>query len=146
MGCNGCDEKVKIPNVDKRGNRINEQRDEMSFHQKVENTPYALTYEEYMREKEANTKLMRIKGDEVVQGFSLDYKRIQIRELIDIYNLDEVARLSPDQALRALWEFANHDSYQEVVAEFEGLKERVNYLYSKVEENQIKIKWKLNTI
>jgi len=150
MSCPGCPEKSKgLPNVDSRGNIIDNHSEMGNYEKEVYNTKPSnakpiqnMTYAEYMKGREEVQKRSRKLGDEMVKKFTPDYKRIQIQELIDIYNHEEVSRLTPTQALVGLWELVHHKEYQNIIMEFENLSEQVDKKYLELIEDKIIIKWK----
>ncbi len=77
-----------------------------------------------------------------MEGFSDDYKRIQIDELISVYNHEFVhVKLTPSQALVALYEFVHNPTYQKIIDEFTGLREQVDLRYAELMKNKLEIKW-----
>lgn len=149
MGCRGCPGgSSKSPTMDKRGN-IKEGQAELSNRPEEQFKPKDLppdlknmTYEKYVLEKKAAREYGDKIGAEHVETFSMDYKRIQIQELIDVVNHLDGGPLSPTQALQALFDFSNMSVYKKVFDEFPGLKSRVNELYNKlILDNKIIVEW-----
>lgn len=147
MSCKGCTGNKEEKKYDSRGNvigtpemkqRANEQQQHAHAHEARE-----LSYTEYLSKRAEFRAESKAVGNQKVLEFSDDYRRIQIDELISVFNLDEVHfKLTPSQALVALWEFAHHPAYQKVFDEFEGLREQVDIKYSELKSNNIKLKWK----
>jgi len=147
MACNGCGDKASTNKYDRHGNVVGSAEFVGQEHQVEEANIAAqareLSYSEYRKMRNEFRENSRKKGNEKVKEFSNDYKRIQIDELIAVYNHDEVHfKLTPSQALVALWEFVHHPDYQYIINEFDGLREQVDLKYSKLKEDKILIKWK----
>lgn len=141
MGCSGCGKKdvQSKMNVDKHGVPI-ESRAAM------ENTGapdiYTMSYVEYTKRRDEFRAKARDIGNKKIESLSDDYKRIQIDELVSVYNHDEVHfKLTPTQALIALWEFAHHPAYTKIFDEFEGLREQIDTKHAELMANKISLKW-----
>ncbi len=151
MGCSGCPGNEKSARYDSRGNVIGIPESAEVGTPPPPQPPNGnpgdevreMRYQEYTVERDAFREASRKAGDEKVTEFSEDYKRIQIDELISVYNHEEVHfKLTPSQALMALWEFSSHPVYAKVFSEFEGLRERVVEEYEKIKAKRIEIKWR----
>ena len=161
MSCRGCPEKNKNLKFDRYGNPIVEGEEPK---QEVVNTPTAkdsamgeyekeiyeqatlktrnnITYKDYVREKNHHKDKTRTISEAVIKNFSDDYKRIQVDELISVFNNEEVHRLSPTQALVMLHELVHHKDYQKIIAEFTNLPEQVDKKYKELMSNNIIINW-----
>jgi len=155
MGCRSCPDSDKNQAVDKHGNPVERNPvigqaqisvKEPAAH-KHPNTAIEqareLTYAEYIAMRNHWRAESKLIGQEKIQTFTEDYKRIQLEELVSVYNLDEVHfKLSPTQALSALYEFANNSVYDNVFSEFEGLKEQIIEKFEEFKKNRITLKWK----
>ena len=103
------------------------------------------TFSEYLSLKEQ----FKLRAKEAEKDFLIrandDIKRMQIHELLAVYNHEEAARgnLSPTQALRALWDICHKKEYQKVVSEFDKLCEQVDRRYGELMEKRIKAPWSL---
>ena len=152
MGCNGCPGDPKNTTYDKDGNVMNHpaeavdrarHEDHGRAHASVREQARQMPYTEYLRLRKEFREKARVLRDGAVKEFTEDYKRIQIDELLSVYNLDEVHfKLTPDQALIALWEFSHDAAYQNVISEFEGLREAIDVKHAELQKNKIEIKWK----
>lgn len=143
MPCKGCSSKDGAPSTDKHGNPVIGQNELAKEEELINSTAKEVSYKEYLTKRESFRKRTRDFGNKKVKEFSKDYKRIQIDELISVYNHDEVHfKLTPSQALVALWEFAHHPDYQDVFEEFVGLREQIDDKYRKLKEDHIKLIWK----
>jgi hypothetical protein len=150
MGCSTCPKPKKAENLDKHGNPISEaEKEELRRHTNVQREQNMaeeilnMSYTEYINRRKKWRDNTRAMGQEKIQSFSEDYKRIQIEELVSVYNLEEVHfKLTPDQALAALHEFIHNPVYSRVVDEFEGLREQVDKKYAELMSNRINIKWR----
>jgi len=159
MSCNGCPDKDKdTPFADKKGNvknkdgtankaAVNEPKksssaptpDMIPTHPQLENMSYA----DYLVQKTIFREKAKGVSDNAVKQFSLDYKRIQVQELIDVVNHEDAGPLSPTQALQALHSLASLDDYKSVFNEFSGLQESIDKLYSElIDSKKIKAQWK----
>jgi hypothetical protein len=107
-----------------------------------EKSIYDMSYNEFLREKKIFRESTRKAGEEAILTFSDDYKRIQIQQFVDIANYEDVGRLTPEQAIGALWELVHHQAYQKVIDEFEGLREQVDRKYKEMMDKRIKVVWK----
>jgi len=144
MGCNGCGgEKEK--KFDSRGNVIGAPelgRAEAKQHNAVAQEAREMSYAEYLAKRHEFRENNRQMGNEKVTEFSDEYKRIQVDELVSVYNHDEVHfKLTPTQALAALWEFCHHPSYQKVIGEFKGLSEQIDIKYAELKKDRLDLKW-----
>lgn len=153
MACNGCDDnKTTNKKYDKTGNVMNHPAEQLEnersqgpkhTHESSMDQAQNMKYSEYKQLRKTFRESARNQRDEIVKQFTEDYKRIQIDELISVYNLEEVHfKLTPDQALVALWEFAHDAIYQKVIDEFEGLREQVDIKYDQIIKNKLELKWK----
>jgi len=152
MGCGNCPGAPKNTSVDKHGNYIGES--EISEKEKQTQEVIAksrglvdealnMSYPEYIKRKDEWRAYTRKAGKEKITTYSDDYKRILIEELVGVYNLDEVSfKLTPEQALVALYEFTHNKDYQKVINEFEGLREQIDMRYEEIKNKKINIKWK----
>lgn len=139
MGCAGCGSRdTNSANVDKRGVG----KPAMETENKTEDA-YNMSYAEYVQQRSGFRARAREIGNEKIKTLSDDYKRIQIDELLSVYNHDEVHfKLTPSQALMALWEFAHHPGYEKIFDEFKGLREAVDKKYEELKNNRIEVTWK----
>lgn len=152
MGCRGCGPGDKGSEYDKHGNRMEhpaevQERARHAEHRRAHGTARdqarELSYAEYTRRRAEFREQARVVRDKAIAEFSDDYKRIQIDELISVYNLEEVHfKLTPEQALVALWEFVHDKGYQKVIDEFEGLREAIDKRYVELQKNKIELKWR----
>src|SRR4030042_6768289 len=130
MGCTNCGSD-KTKKYDSRGNVIGTPELNQPQPNSVAQEARELTYAEFKVKRDQFRNNTTKLGNTKVAEFSEDYKRIQIDELISVYNHDEVHfKLTPSQALVALWQFAHHPEYQKVFNEFEGLREQVDTKYA----------------
>lgn len=152
MGCNGCPgADNKVSEVDKRGNPLFkktkaelEDRPDEKFEppKPLPQDLKDMSYEQYVQEKNTAREYGKKMSNDAVRNFSMDHKRIQIKELIDVVNHKDGGPLSPTQALQALYDFCSMSEYVPIFAEFKGLEERVKTLYKKlVEDNKIYVEW-----
>jgi hypothetical protein len=156
MGCRGCPEKSRNLRVDRHGNPIPEVKENIpqqgsstmsDYEKEVYNQASnvrkeAMNYRDYIREKKIQRDKTREISDTVVKTFSDDYKRIQIDELISVFNNEEVHRLSPTQSLVMLYELVHHAEYQKIIDEFESLKEQVDIKYKSLMDQKIITTWR----
>ena len=147
MGCNGCLENDTKKEIDSRGNVIGQaelKNEEIKKHQNpIAQEAREMSYAEYIIKRTEFRDANKIAGNKKVSEFSDEYKRIQIDELVSVYNHDEVHfKLTPSQALVALWEFCHHPAYQKVFSEFEGLNEQIDKKFSELKKESIHLKWK----
>lgn len=157
MGCKGCPERSERLKFDRYGNPIvdGEPKEKdlpsvesamSSYEKEVYNQTMLknrsnVTYKEYVKGKEEHRKRTRDIGNDVIKSFSDDYKRIQVDELIAVYNNEEVHRLSPTQALVMLYELVHHKDYQKIIEEFVGLNEIVDKKYKQLMDDRINVNW-----
>jgi len=152
MGCNTCPGAgTPSTQYDKRGNvstknAMEQQDEEMHKRALADNKEPVeskfLSYAEYKHKRAEFRKASKRVGDDTVKEFSEEYKRIQIDELISVFNHDEVHfRLTPTQALVALWELSHLPDYQKVINEFKGLRENVDKKYALLKQDNIPIIW-----
>ncbi|KKL56001.1 hypothetical protein LCGC14_2249760 [marine sediment metagenome] len=149
MVCSGCREKKENRIMDRRGNLINQERDNMEKHEKVHKEHLIRgisdSFLHYRKAKNAAKQVAEKMRDDFITTLTDDQKRIQIAELIGIFNYEEVSggqkMLAPSQALAALWDIVHHVAYAQVVGEFKGLSEQVDTKYEELLENKINISW-----
>lgn len=156
MGCKGCPERNEKLRFDRYGNPIPKEEpvssaesidSAMSSYEKEVYEQTTLknrsntTYKEYVLGKEEHRKKTREIGNNIIKSFSDDYKRIQVDELVSVFNNEEVHRLSPTQALVMLYELVHHKDYQKIISEFEGLSEQVDLKYKMLMDNRINVRW-----
>ncbi len=156
MGCKGCSKEPKNINRDRNGNIVGTESEmdhyEDDMYSKISKEVNKLkitdrpkpdaTYQEYVDGKAKHKAKIRELGPKAVSGLTDDQKRIKIFELISIYNYDDLGRLTPSQALVALWELAQMPEFKTTINEFEGLETQVMEKYQTLAKNKIKIKWK----
>jgi len=153
MACNGCNDSTTTnKKYDKTGNVMQHPAEQLenerkrghkNSHESNMDQAQNMKYSEYIQLRKTFRENARAQRNEIVKQFTDDYKRIQIDELISVYNLEEVHfKLTPDQALVALWEFAHDAVYKKVIDEFEGLREIIDIKYDQLMKNKLDLKWK----
>jgi hypothetical protein len=146
MGCKGCSDHSENPGVfDSRGNKKNimeQYEEEVYSNNKDKQLKGNMPYTEYKKKKSIFRNKSYTEGDAIIKTFSEDYKRIQVDELIAVYNNEEVHRLCPTQALVMLHELVHHRDYQKVINEFLGLREQVDTKYEELMKQRINVVWK----
>lgn len=159
MACGGCKETQQNGNVDKRGNVVTGEAVMSSAEQsmidearaRVSNIPkppgsggaiFSMSYKDYLKEKEVFRQKGKVVSGDAAKSFSKDYKRILIQQMLDVANYEEVGRISPEQAVVALWEFAHSEYFTEVIDEFEGLRKSIDIRYEMLMKNKIPVDWK----
>ena len=146
MSCKGCGNKEKSFNIDSRGNVRNEsvlgEYEKSQHSHRVEGVN--LSYKDFVELKEETRKKARLLGNQEVDKFSDDMKRIIIHDLVAVANAEEVSplKISPTQALDVLWNFVHDKSWEGVVNEFIGLREQVDKRYEEIKSKKIKLFWK----
>ena len=153
MSCRGCpDDDRSVKKYDKTGNEMNHpaEQKEREIHEQhrhehpsMQDMARAMTYKEYKKRKSDFRADARELRNKTVVQFTEDYKRIQIEELLAVHNLEEVHfKLTPEQAVVALWEFTRDKEYTNVIDEFEGLREAIDRRHSEIMKNKIELKWR----
>lgn len=103
-----------------------------------------MTYVEYRKVKSEYIDQKKAVAGVVARSRSEDFKRIQIHDLVMIYNYEEFSPyISPHQAIVALWELSHDKAFTKVFDEFSGLSEQVDLRYKEIKDKNIKLNWKL---
>lgn len=106
--------------------------------------PMKLSYKEYIKEREQYVREKKSIAEEMVSERSEDFKRIQIHDLVMIFNYEEFSPyITPHQAIVALWEFSHSKSFNKIFDEFEGLREQVDLRYKELKDKNITLLWKI---
>jgi hypothetical protein len=145
MGCRGCPDKSNINTLDSRGNPVVGKAaiSEEDFSNLKKPKPLSeMGYQEYVSERNLMREQTRAASKVVVGGFSNDYKRIQLQQMIDIANFEEMGHLTPDQAISALWEMIHTEEYGMVAREFHSLYEEVDKRYEELKKRRLSVFWK----
>ena len=131
--CKGCGNKEDAFNVDSRGNIKESNNGSLKD----------ISYKDYVRLKEESRLHTAILGEKETEKLTDDMKRIYITDLVGVANAEEVSplKISPEQALSALWYLVHNKAYNVVVSEFKDLREQVDAKYEELKSKRIKLFW-----